>query len=109
MKSCLTGCGLNYHSPRHETREGETRTQADRQSVSTGMWRPSWKLVATPTLRIVGRPNYAQFGNRVHAGRVDVRAEADHANRADDLLMGRGGLERRDEPGGAVNGANPTA
>ena len=64
-------------------------------------------MAAAPTLRIVGGPNYAQFGNRVHAGRVDVRAEADHADRANDLLMGRGGLERRDEPGEAVSRTNP--
>ena len=37
----------------------------------------------------MGGPNYAQFGNRVHAGRANVRAEADHANRADNLLVGR--------------------
>ena len=48
----------------------------------------------TATLCLVGGPNYAQFGNRVHAGRAYVRTEADHANRANHLLMGHGGLER---------------
>ena len=43
-------------------------------------------------------PNYAQFGNRVHADRIDVRVEADHADGVDDLLGGGGELERRDEP-----------
>ena len=66
-------------------------------------------MVAAPTLHIVGKPNYAQFGNQVHADRVDVRAEADHANGADNLLMGRGGLERRDKPGGLVSSADRTA
>ena len=57
----------------------------------------------------MGGPNYTQFGNRVHVGRAYVRAEADHANGADNLLMGHGGLERRDEPGGATSGADSTA
>ena len=55
-------------------------------------------MAMTPTLCIVGGPNYAQFGDKVHAGRADVRAEADHADGADDLLVDCGGLERRDEP-----------
>ena len=84
------------------------RTRVDCQSVSAGMWRPSRKLAAALTLCVVGRPDYAQFGNRVHANGANVWAKADHADRADDLLMGRGGLEGRDEPGGAVSGTDPT-
>ena len=60
----------------------------------TSMWRPSQKLAAAPPLRVLGGPKYAQFGNRVHDTRADVRAEADHANGANDLLMGYCGLER---------------
>ena len=86
----------------------EANGNVERQRVSTGLWRPSWKLVAAPTLCVVGKPNYAQFGNRVHAERVDVQAESDHANGADDLLMDRNGLERRDESGGVVSGADAT-
>ena len=63
----------------------------------------------TLTLCVVGGPNYAQFGNRVHVGRAYVRAEADHANGADNLLVGSGGLERRDEPGGVVSGVDSAA
>mgnify|MGYP000479905238 CR=1 FL=1 len=85
------------------------RTQADRQSTSAGVWRPSRELATVVALCLVGEPNYAQFGNRVHAGRAYLRAEADHANGVDNLLMGRGGLERRDEPGRAVSGADSTA
>ena len=70
------------------------RTWANRKGVSTGMWRPSRKLVAAPTLQVMGGPNYAQFGNRVHAGGADVWTEADHANGTNDLLVGHGGLER---------------
>ena len=66
-------------------------------------------MAATLSLCVVGGPNYAQFGNWVHAGRANVRVEADHANGADNLVMGYGGLERRDEPGGAVSGADSTA
>ena len=58
------------------------------------MWRPSRKLAAAPTLCVVDELNYAQFGNRFQAGKADVRAEADHANGANDLLVGCGGLER---------------
>ena len=57
----------------------------------------------------MGGPNYAQFGNRVHAGRANVQAKADHANKADNLFMGHGGLERRDEPGGVFSDADSTA
>ena len=57
----------------------------------------------------MGQPNYAQFGNRVYAGGADVQVEAGHVHGANDLLMGHGGLESRDEPGGAVSGADPTA
>ena len=89
-------------------REGGTRTRADRQSVTMGIWRPSRKVAAAPTLRVVGGPNYTKFVNRVHAGRTDVRAEADHADGEDDLLMGNGGRSPR-EPGGAVSGTNPIA
>ena len=70
------------------------RTRADHQSVSTGVWRPSQELAATVTLCLLGEPNYAQFGNWVHADGANVWVEADHANGADNLLMGRGGLER---------------
>ena len=70
------------------------------------MWRPSRKLVTALTLHIVGEPNYAQFSNRVHAGGVDVQTEANHADGANDLLVGCGGLERRDEPGRAISSAN---
>ena len=62
------------------------------------MRRACQELAAAPTLCILGGPNYAQFNDLVHAGRTDVWAEVDHADRANDLLMGGGGLERRDEP-----------
>ena len=55
-------------------------------------------MVTASTLRVVGRPDYAQFGDRVHAGGVDVRAKTDYAGGRDDHFMGRGGLEGRDEP-----------
>ena len=42
----------------------------------------------TVALCLVGRPDYAQFGNRVHAGRAHVRTEANHADGTDDLLVG---------------------
>ena len=63
----------------------------------------------TLTLCVVGGPNYAQFGNRLHAGGGDVRAEADHVDGVNDLLVGCGRLERRDESGRVVSGANLTA
>ena len=69
----------------------------------------SQELAAAATLRVVGGPNYAQFGNRVHVGRAHVRSEADHADGMDDLLMGDSQLERRDEPGGAASRAYTTA
>ena len=43
---------------------------------------------------LMGGPNNAQFGNRVHAGITYVWTEADHANGTNDLHMGYGGLER---------------
>ena len=73
------------------------------------MERTSEELVAAPTLRIMGGLNYAQFGDWVHAGGVDVRAEADHAYGTDYIFMDRGGLEKRDELGGVVGGVNSTA
>ena len=51
-------------------------------------------LTTTATLCLMGGPNYTQLGNWVHAGRAYVRAEANHANGANDLLVGHSGLER---------------
>ena len=39
------------------------------------MRRPSRVLATAAALCLVGRPDYTQFGNRVHAGRADVQAE----------------------------------
>ena len=55
---------------------------------------PSRELAATAALCLMGGPDYAQFGNRVHACRAHVRTEADHANGTNDLLVGDGGLEK---------------
>ena len=63
-------------------------------------------MAATLSLCVVGGPNYAQFGNRVHASRADVRAATDHANGANNLLMDRSGLKRRDKPRGAISGTD---
>jgi hypothetical protein len=55
----------------------------------------------------MGGPNYAQFGNRVHAGRADVRAEAGHADGTHDLIVGGAGMEERNELGRADGSTNP--
>ena len=70
------------------------RGELDAEEAEELFERPSRELVATVTLCLVGGPDYAQFGNRVHAGRTYVWVEADHADGADDLLVGDSRLER---------------
>jgi hypothetical protein len=54
----------------------------------------------------MGGPKYAQFGDRVHAGEADVRAETDYADGAHDLVVGCVGMEERNEPRRAVGSTN---
>ena len=90
-------------------RESGTWSRVYREGISTCLWRAGRELAAAPPLRTMGGPNYAQFDYGVHADKTDVRAEAYHVGRADDLFVGGGRLEGRDKPGGAVGGANSTA
>ena len=55
----------------------------------------------------MGGSNYAQFGDGVHVGGADVRAETDHAGGENNHFVGRDGLEGRDELGGVADGEDP--
>ena len=61
----------------------------------------------TPSLRTMGGPNYAQFGDSYDDG-ADVRTKANHAGRKDYHLVDGNRLGEREESGGAIGCTNST-